>query len=204
MAREFVKVDEWEDWVPPMEGERELYLKDPEDALVMELRFLTKEQRDHYERLANKHRKAGAMSSADVAAMRQMFSDNVRNIRNYIVDGAPVTTGDELFEVNGDTAMIMAVTQALMERSALDKGLAKKLRSGSASTRSRQPTREPGAAPGATPRSTPTIPEVQGRMGIYDCPTEPSAGSEVVIGGPTQSSTLGQASMISDAAQKAS
>jgi len=205
MAREFIKIDEWEDWVPDLDDERDLYRSDPDDALVMELRFMTKEQREHYQRTAEKFKRMGAsVSGSDKRAMRQMIDENVRNVRNYVIAGEPVTTGGGLFDVNGDVLLIVAVTEALTLRSSLDRGLAKKLRSGSGITSSpRTPTRSDGA-PDATPPSPPITPAAQAKRASSDCQTPPSAGTEVVIGGPNQPSTLGPASTTSDGVRKAS
>jgi hypothetical protein len=205
MAREFVKIQEWEDWVPPMDGERDLYQSNPDEAVIMELRFLTKEQRDHYQRISEKYQRMGAATSrSDVRSMRQMFEDNVRNVRNYSVDGAPVTTGGELFDVNGDVHMIAAVAEALTFRASLDRGLAKKLRSGSDSTRSAPTTKSAGAAPAVTPPSNPDIQGALQRAEIYDYQTQQSVESEVVIGGQTQSSTIGPEPTTSSDVRKAS
>jgi hypothetical protein len=205
MAREFLKIDEWEDWVPPLDGERDLYRHEPDEALVMELRFLSKEQREHYQRISEKFQRLGAAASrSDVRSMRQMFVDNVRNVRNYTVDGAPVTTGAELFDVNGDVLLIVAVTEALTLRSTLDRGLSKKLRSGSGITHSRRIPASDGGVPDATPPSTPTIPAASEKRETCDFQTPPSAGTEVVIGGPKQSSTTGPESTTSEGARRAS
>lgn len=195
MAREFVKIEDWEEWVPPFDGERDLYVSEPGEAVSMELRFLTKEQREHYQRISQKHQKMGGTPTrSDRRAMRQMFEENVRDIRNYVVDGAPVTTGAELYDVEGDSAMHVAVTAALFERSQLDAGLAKKLRSGSASLSSRRTTSDAGAAADATPGSQTTTKGERTTDQISGFPTEPSEPSGDVTPKPTESPTTGPAS----------
>jgi hypothetical protein len=127
--RTFTKIDEWELWVPPVDGERELYETDPDEAVTMELRFLTKEQRDYYQRAAERYKRNGRTHSADEKAARQLLDENVRNIKNYGEEGNLVKTGAELFDFDGDNEIAVAVTTALFDRSSLEKGLAKKLRS---------------------------------------------------------------------------
>jgi hypothetical protein len=157
MARVFETIDEWELWIPPLGDEREIFEHDPDQAVTMEIRHLvTKEQRDHYNRIAERYKKTGAAGSAEIQSMRQMFADNVRNVKNYGTADHPITNGAEMFDFEGDNAMIDAVTLALLSRSRLDEGLAKKLKSGSGtSTEPRSPS-EGGAARLATLQSTPS------------------------------------------------
>jgi hypothetical protein len=147
--RTFTKIDEWELWVPPVDGERELYETDPDEAVTMELRFLTKEQRDYYQRAAERYKRNGRTHSADEKAARQLLDENVRNIKNYGEEGNLVKTGAELFDFDGDNEIAVAVTTALFDRSSLEKGLAKKLRSRSDSCASHRKESDRGDAQGA-------------------------------------------------------
>jgi len=191
MARKFSKIDEWELWVPPLDDEREIYKEDPTQAVTMELRFLTKEQRDYYQRIAERTRRSGAVKSADVQAIRQMFADNVRNVTNYEPAGEPVTDGADVFDADGDQPMINAVTEALLLRSSLEAGLAKKLRLRSGSCASRLNRKENGVAQDAIKASIPTRKVIREPAVTIGYQTEQSESSEDATANLTQPITIG-------------
>lgn len=187
---ELSKLEEWEEWIP--KGERELYERDPENATVMELKFLTKEKRDHYQRLARKYQGQGLVSSADAKATRTLFSDHVRNIRNMKIGGVEIIDGGQLYDVDGFDLIQVEILDALMQRSSLEVGLAKKLRSASDSMSSHQTANADGGAAVATLQSPPTIQVAPEKSESSDFPMRRSGGSEVVMETPRRSSTSGR------------
>jgi len=126
MGLEFDKFDEWERWVPSIQGQREEAKTSPDTAASMELRYMTRVERKRFLRLAAKV-SAGVMDDADHdKALRDILNSHVRNVRNINAAGSPVTEGGQLLNTDDDS-LIYEVTQALRERSTLEAGLAKKL-----------------------------------------------------------------------------
>jgi hypothetical protein len=160
MAREFSKLDEWSEWVPA--EERDEFESGDGTAMTMELRFLTKEQRDAYSRETERlTKRLGSNNKAVERTARKFLSDNVRNIKNFTDAGAPITDGAQLLDVEGDDKLVAEITQALFDRSSLEAGLAKKLRSPSDSSRMPATSKEDGAAADATQVSPEATQEAQ-------------------------------------------
>jgi len=154
MARHFQRIEDWEEWVPPVDKERELFANG-EESIVMEIHHLSKEQKDRYQRLEDKFKRQGmTVTTSDRKAVSQIFEDNVRNVQGYSVDGNPIETGEDLY-ARGDDDVILEVVKALYGRAALDGGLTKKLRSGLDTTYSHQIVSAPGDARGVTTASAP-------------------------------------------------
>jgi hypothetical protein len=189
MARKYEQLDQWETWVPDVmttEGanEREIFKHNPEEALAMELRFLSLEKRKKYERIASASLRVGLVDDDKAEQyMRQLFADHVRSVKNYWMDGKPVTTGEQLFDA-AETDLMLEVTRALLHRSALDRGLAKKLKRGSVSFSSEAKSSETGAAADVTPRSPQIIPVgSEKRIQNSGSPMQSSENSEAATAG---------------------
>jgi hypothetical protein len=151
MARIFESIEEWEVYVPGIDGgrERELLADDPDNALSMEIRFLSKSEKDAYARMARRVEKAKIPGRSEEEHIRRLFLEHVRNVRNYTFNGVPVLDGEAIWNAS-DSDLCADVVMALMDRSSLDKGLRKKLLSPSATSTSRQRTNADGGAPGVT------------------------------------------------------
>ena len=147
MARVFDPIDEWELYVPDVGDERKIYKDDPDDALTCEVRFLSKHELDRYNRIAERAKRSGP-TKADTDHVKALLSDNVRNVRNYSINGTPITDGSGIYEASllGDGDILLDVVSALVKRSSLEAGLAKKLRSPSGSPSSQAQRSDDGDA----------------------------------------------------------
>jgi len=133
MARTFDALQEWETYVPAVDGdagpERELYAEAPDKALTCELRYLTAAQIKGYERVVFRNLKAAnQVRDKGEELARRMFTENVRNVRNYAPNGRPLTTGDEVWD-DGEPEVINDLSVAMQSRSRLEEGLGKRLSS---------------------------------------------------------------------------
>lgn len=143
MARNFVKIDEWEIWIPDIVlneqnekyptavTERDLYRLDPNEALSMEIRHLSKAEVRALQDTANAFMLRGKMEKEDEKHARSLLADNVRNIKNYTIGEIRITDGTGLYD-HGEGVLCNEASRALVSRSSLDAGLAKKLKSPSA------------------------------------------------------------------------
>lgn len=152
MARIVQKLEEdWVTYVPDVDGNRL-----DENPLTVEIRPLSTEELRAYNRgLAAMGPKLSAKAQAkraDKVALR-IFSDRVRNVRNYTVLGRKIETGADLFQ-HGEIIVQDDVWEALVNISTLSEGLLGKSSSQPAS--SSPPTRQlgVGAAAGAGEPST--------------------------------------------------
>lgn len=152
MAREYLRIDEWERWIPDLDNERKLH---PDKALSMELRFMTREERKRWQRMCRQTITGSISDEENDKAMRALFRSHVRAVRGYVYDGDEVTTGEELFEAAEDD-LCVAVVDALMCRSSLEAGLAKKLSPPSDSSCSELNPSEGGGAADVTQASPET------------------------------------------------
>jgi len=163
MARHFQMIDEWETWIPDVGNEREIYKVDPDNALTMELRHLTKEQVQQYTNAARRYVLSGDETAAKTN-IDGMIQNHVRNITGYSIDGVAIVTGIDLCE-RGEEVIKSEAIKALLSRSSLDEGLAKKLNPRCASTHSQAQTKKRGDAADATKQSP------QGSSGILTLET---------------------------------
>lgn len=147
MARIYGKLDEWELWVP--EDERDLFEDDPDKALTMELRHLSRKELERYANEREKSLKRRSRKSNEDLA-RAFVTENVRNVTNYVMAGEPIRSGDDLFE-NGEPSLIAEVVQALTDRGKIDEGLGKNL-NGLSDTPSRDQSSKSGDVVGAIPQ----------------------------------------------------
>lgn len=130
MARHYQSIDEWELYVPGIDkgNERNLYQEDSPEAITLEIAHLSKIELKKYQKAAERTAKAkGSVSDADENLIKDMFSDRVRNIKNYSIGEKQIETGLDLWEY-GEQDIILDVTAALVNRQMLDGGLAKKLK----------------------------------------------------------------------------
>lgn len=153
MGRKFSSIDEWETYVPNVDGEQALYADDPDAAFTVELRFLTARELKEYEKILRVQH-ASQIDAAAREYAKKLFCDNVRNVRNYAPRGEDLTTGEQLWE-HGEPQVINDISKAMQDRSRLEAGLAKKLSSPSVSSSSPAPTSDGGNAHGVTVASTP-------------------------------------------------
>jgi hypothetical protein len=160
VAIDRAEIGEWEEYVPNVEGQQELYIDEPDQAVTVEIKMLSKADRDKYERAMVRSKKRGGITDADTKLVQRMFENHVRNVRNYSVGGRPITTGLALYETD-DLDIINDLALAIAKRSYLEKGLTKKLKSRCVSPSSPRPNRKNGGAPGVTPTSTQTTQETE-------------------------------------------
>lgn len=128
MARKFSMIEEWETYVPGIEESLDRSEYDEEDAFSVELRFLTARELKEYERMLHSITHKSQIRKAAAEYARKMFCDNVRNVRNYAPCGVDITTSDDLWN-DGEPHVINDITAAMKDRSKLEEGLAKKLKS---------------------------------------------------------------------------
>ena len=192
MARIFDEIDEWEPYVPGIDGgrERELFLDDPDTTLTVEIKFLSKNEKDSYARIARRAERMKTPGKSEEEHIRRLFRDHVRNVRNYVFNGVPVTGGEELFDAS-DADLTSDVVMAMMDRSSLERGLAKKLRSPSVTPSLPRKTSAVGAAlavTGVLPQALQAI--LNHPTSSYSSTTLPSAGSATVTGTTIPTSPL--------------
>jgi len=120
-------LEEWEEYVPDVEGQRELFLDEPMEAVTVELRRVSKAELKRYHRASTRASNGGTLTDADLKLARDMFVDHVRNVKNYRIGGVAVLDGGELYDTD-DIDLIRDISTALVNRGVLDKGLAKKLK----------------------------------------------------------------------------
>lgn len=125
MGRNRVKLDEWETWVVP--EDRGLYQTQPDQALTMEIRHLSKRDVKKLSSLHDQASKHPSKKQHVEDALLGWFSENIRNVQNYVIDDEPIVDGADLFN-RGEYDIKQDATLALMLRGSLDEGLAKKLR----------------------------------------------------------------------------
>jgi hypothetical protein len=171
MARILSKIDEWEVYIPNIGSERAGYQEDPENALTMEIRLLTKKERErfhHFLQQATNDKNRSQQERAEREIIT-ILDSAVRDVKNYVVGDECITSGRRLWEVAdevGDLALIADVTSAICQLSALDAGLGKRLAPRSDGSISRRSSSAGGGAhivtsqsnPGARVTSIPTIP----------------------------------------------
>ena len=165
MAREYLKIDEWEKWTPDVDNERELLKSNPDKALSMELRFMTLQERKDVQRYGASALR-GLLDDDDYnKQMLSIFKRHVRNVKNYTYNGKPVTTGEELFQA-AEEDLVSSVVRALITRSELEAGLVKKYTTRSAILDLLPMNSGVGGVPSAIPQSRVITPEESARLAI--------------------------------------
>ena len=142
--------EDWAEYTPEIDNNRD----DPSPLTVELLPLSAEDYRRYTHSPAAVLRKAvkDPLGRAD-AIMATIFSERVRNVRNYSVNGRPITTGAELFRF-GEPEVVDDVSTALKNASSLSAGLQKKSNSPSASLRAATPIPGAGAALDAKAPST--------------------------------------------------
>src|SRR5687767_288787 len=110
MGRISQKVEDWVEYTPDVGDNRD----DPE-PLTVELRPMTGEAWRSYQRgltIGKGGRKDLARRSEKING--RILAENVRNVRNYMVDGKRITTGEELFKY-GEPVVYEDVFEAIMD-----------------------------------------------------------------------------------------
>lgn len=158
MGRKFSVIEEWEVYVPDVDDGADRAEFDEAEAFTVEIRYLTARDVKQYERILRTAKTRSEMDRVAEEYARRMFCDNVRNVRNYAPRGVDITTSEEVWN-EGEPCVINDITRAMRERSRLEAGLAKKLRSQSATSSSGRPSNDDGGARGATQASSPTTQE---------------------------------------------
>lgn len=129
MARKYEGVlDEWVEYIPDVWGERALAETRPGECIRMQIKYMTRKLRKKHEMLFRKAmRSGGVLDDADAESVKLIFAEHVKDIVN--VDdpdtGNPIVTGEDLAEC-GETPLTIDVLLAIVNRSALEAGLAKK------------------------------------------------------------------------------
>lgn len=133
MARKFDAIDEWELYVPGIDNgaERQLFEDKPEEAFTVEIRHLSDREINQYERILYRVRNQGQVAEAAETFAKKLFCENVRNVKNYAPRGTGLTTSEEVWAA-GEKCVVDDIVEAIRQRSRLEDGLAKKLRSRSA------------------------------------------------------------------------
>jgi len=126
---------EWQDFVPSAYGIRASLLDgtDP-NPVTVEIRPLTAKQARTYERITVlKFRKSGEIDASNAEEVaKRIFTDNVRNVRNYSDrDGHPIESGEDLWD-RGEQELVAEVNAAIKNLSELEAGRLDRLRSRSA------------------------------------------------------------------------
>jgi hypothetical protein len=154
MARHRGKIEEWELYIPNVDDERYLFVENPDEAITMELKLMSKRERERFGMLAMKADKGPIERAKMSREFKKVFDEHVRNIKNLTInDGDPVTTGADLYE-SDEEDLKTDVTRALMQIGHLEAGLAKKLSSPSATSFSRQTRNADGGAQDAIRQSS--------------------------------------------------
>lgn len=157
MAIDYGRFDQWERWIPSIQGQRDLAKTDPDKVASMELRFMTRAERKRLMRLSVSAAMERVSDEEHDKALREIFDDHIRGIRNLTSGGRPITKGGDLLDVDDDN-FVFEITEALKTRSALEEGLAKNLCSPSDSKSSGQNSSTDGGAQAAiqqSPEGTP-------------------------------------------------
>lgn len=185
MARNYDPLQPWEIYVPDIIGddgvaERRRYALEPDKTITVEIKSLSKRERDQYSERARRALRQG--DARTVEESRMTFSETVRNIRNYSKDGQAIINGEDLVE-RGDQDICEDVITAVMNRPLLERGLAKKLRLPSATSISPATKRSDGDAVDATGASDSATPEILSLTTPRSNSTmPPSAGGGTVTG----------------------
>ena len=154
MGRRFQQIEEWEIYVPGVDDDADRIDFEEDEAFTVELRFLSARQVKEYERILRKAKHKSEIPGLAEEYARRRFCDNVRNVRNYAPRGVDLTTAEEVWQ-EGEPAVINDINAAMQDRSRLEAGLAKKLRSASATSSSPPPSSVDGGAHDATTTSIP-------------------------------------------------
>lgn len=121
MARILSLEEDWVEWLPSIDGNR-----DSEDPVSMELRPMSAEEY----RAATRGIALGSGKQALARAQRvvqRIITERVRNVKNYSI-GGPIVTGEDLAK-RGEVDIVDEVFEALKNISVLGDGLKKKLTS---------------------------------------------------------------------------
>jgi len=154
MAINFDRFDEWERWIPSLSGERR---KPDADVASMEIRFMTRAERKRFQRLSVSAAMETMSEAEHDKALRGILDSHIRNIENLTSNGTPITEGSVLLDVDDDT-FVDEVVNAMVSRSTLEAGLAKKLLSPSGSKSLAPNHSTDGDVPAVTPLSPEATP----------------------------------------------
>lgn len=119
MGRNVKNPGDWVTYTPEAFGNR-----DDEEPVTMEIHWLSgAEFRKHRRGLVMKQQHGDLKTNAD-ELNEKMMGENIRNVRNYSMDGAPITDGASLF-LFGEPDMVEEVLDAITNITRLEKGLGK-------------------------------------------------------------------------------
>lgn len=154
MARHRTSIDEWELYIPNVGDEQQMFADGNPEAITMELCFLSKREREHFQRVAAKAEKGPEQRKRAEKELRRMLEEHVRDIANVTIDGGTsVVTGSELYD-SDEEDIKRDVAEALMSIGHLEEGLGKKLSTPSATSSSRQTSNTVGGAQDVTLQSS--------------------------------------------------
>lgn len=157
MAINLEGIDQWEKWYPVSYGQRELAKTDREGAASVEIKFLSRKERKQLNRLTILASLDRVDHEESDKVLRGFFETHVRNVRNMTSGNKPITTGEQLLDLEDDN-LAAEITSALTDRSTLEAGLAKKLLSPSDSKSLGPKPSAGGDAPVVIPASPEAIP----------------------------------------------
>lgn len=195
MARIFEDIAEWETYVPDIDNERALFIDSPDEALTVEIRCLTAEERDAFidsmqRAIDAESTKARGKTAPHIARKhhdrmaKRLLSECVRNVRNYVMParlGGAITTGAELAE-RGEDAVKGDIIEAVLSMSRLSEGLAKKLNGARGSLPAETAPPSDGTARDAVlSLQAQMIKETQTPKAMGDSPTPQNGASETAM-----------------------
>lgn len=184
MARCIEKLEDWIDYVPDVDDNRE-----DETPMIMEISPMTAEELRAAQR-KNTPRKMSQRSAvrAGQAIVERVLSARVRNVRNYVVFGKEIQSGEDLVK-HGESAVIDDVFEALTNISKLSEGIKKKSASQYGSNTAVTPTPGSGAVANARAPSSETATAYEKRAIVTEKPIATSDGigppTSVVVPGPS-------------------
>ena len=133
MARNIKSPGEWVTYIPEAFGNR-----DDDDPVSMEIHWLSGNDFRKYRRqLVMRHQHGDLKANAEEINAKLM-SDNVRNVKNYSINGEVIKDGADLF-AKGEPDIVEEVLDTLSNISRLEKGLGKASKSLSSGSQAATP-----------------------------------------------------------------
>lgn len=124
--RNYSRLDEWELYIPDIDNGREVFKTNPEEVITCEIKHLTRRELQTYLKASKHVANSNTITPQDERMVEQMFSECVRNVQNYTMNGEQISDGKQLYDL-GETDIIGDIAGAIVSRATLDAGLAKKL-----------------------------------------------------------------------------
>lgn len=119
MARNVKSPGEWVQYIPEAFGNR-----DDDEPVTVEIHWLSGAEFRKYRRQLVLKQQHGDLKTNTEEINARLMEDNVRNVRNYSVNGEPIKDGHDLF-MRGEPDIVEEVLDAITNISRLEKGLGK-------------------------------------------------------------------------------